>query len=143
MAGKGGYQRPNEPAAVSGPGKYSKRTDGKPGETPTQAARYLSGGSYGEGQEMMDIQQSAPMAAAPDGEMPSIVPLSQPTMRPDEPVTAGSPFGPGPGPERLNAILPPPADEPDAVAIAVRAAYMRYPSPYLRMMLSRLEAEGR
>lgn len=30
--------------------------------------------------------------------------LAQPTARPDEPVTAGLPFGPGPGPEVLGPI---------------------------------------
>ena len=88
MAGKGGYERPDKPAAVSGPGKFSQRTDGGPGETPQQAARYLSGGSYGEGQEMMDIQQGAPMAAAPGVPAPqaSLIPLGAGTQFADEPV---------------------------------------------------------
>jgi len=33
--------------------------------------------------------------------MPQITPLDAPTERPDEPVTAGAPSGPGPGPEAL------------------------------------------
>ena len=104
MAGKGGYQRPSKPAAVSGPGAMSQRTDGGPSvDSPKQAARYISGGSYGEGQEMMDIQQGAPMAAAAGiptdipMDLPEPVPFGAPTQRPDEPVTAGNPMGPGPG----------------------------------------------
>lgn len=103
--GRGGYRRPNNPAPVSGPGAMSRRTDG-------QGAKYMAGGEYGEGQEMMDLQTSAPMskspepaarpraaarqAAAPEGARPT--PLFAPSERPDEPITAGAPFGPGPGP---------------------------------------------
>jgi hypothetical protein len=104
--GHGGYRKPSNPAPVSGPSSMSRRTDGR------QGARYMSGGSYGEGQDMMDLQTSAPMSetrtsaprmqaptAAPSSAMaPQMVPLSAPTQRPNEPVTAGSPFGPGPGP---------------------------------------------
>lgn len=102
---QGGYRRPSSPAPVSGPGALSRRTDG-------QGARYMAGGEYGEGQEMMDLQTSAPMSKAPAPPRPSrsrgagqIVeegmrptPLFAPTERPDEPITAGAPFGPGPGP---------------------------------------------
>jgi len=103
--GRGGYRQPSNPAPVSGPGSLSRRTDG-------QGARYMAGGDYGEGQEMMDLQTAAPMAkteasaarpraragrqAAPEAAMPT--PLFAPTERPDEPITAGAPFGPGPGP---------------------------------------------
>lgn len=143
MAGKGGYERPRNPAAVSGPGKFSRRTDGAPSEdSMKQAARYVSGGEYGDGQEMMAIQQGAPMAAAPETPRRSVTPLSAPTERPDEPVTAGAPVGPGPGPEVWESQFPAP-QEPDAVAAAVRAAYERYPSPYLRVLLARIEAGGR
>lgn len=107
MAGKGGYQRPENPAAVSGPGKNSQRTDGGPSVADAkQAAQYISGMPYGEGQEINSIAQSAPMAAAPAPAMPAAVmasmqtpptvtPFSSPTERPDEPVTTGVPVGPG------------------------------------------------
>jgi len=102
--GHGGMRRPNNPAPVSGPGRLSRRTDG-------QGARYMAGGEYGEGQEMMDLQTSAPMskteapAARPRAsrgqaaaaEIARPTPLFAPTERPDEPITAGAPFGPGPG----------------------------------------------
>ena len=102
---QGGYRRPSSPAPVSGPGALSRRTDG-------QGARYMAGGEYGEGQEMMDLQTSAPMSKAPAQPRPSrsrsarqavdeamqVTPLFAPTERPDEPITAGAPFGPGPGP---------------------------------------------
>jgi hypothetical protein len=34
--------------------------------------------------------------------LPSVTPLTAPTERPDEPLTAGMDFGPGPGSEALN-----------------------------------------
>jgi hypothetical protein len=102
--GHGGMRRPSSPAPVSGPGALSRRTDG-------QGAKYMAGGEYGEGQEMMDLQTSAPMAKSPEVkprrraaappamEMgPAPTPLFAPSERPDEPITAGAPFGPGPGP---------------------------------------------
>jgi len=64
MAGKGGYQAPANPAPVSGPGSLSRRTDGGPGSK--QAQRYIAGmPNYGDGQDMMQIQGGAPMAATP------------------------------------------------------------------------------
>jgi len=101
--GHGGSRVPSNPAPVSGPGALSKRTDG-------QGVKYMSGGQYGEGQEMVELQSSAPMSKAPTaprarsgGEAQAsltqqVTPLFAPTERPDEPITAGAPFGPGPGP---------------------------------------------
>jgi len=64
MAGKGGYQAPARPAVQSGPGALSQRTDGGPASK--QAMRYISGmPNYGDGQDMMQIQGGAPMAATP------------------------------------------------------------------------------
>lgn len=99
---RGGYRQPNNPAPVSGPGALSRRTDGN----PTQSAQYMAGGAYGEGKQMLEMQRSAPMAAASrpnikaapiqDLNLAPIVPLNAPTQRPDEPLTAGMPFGAGP-----------------------------------------------
>lgn len=110
---RGGYRKPNNPAPVSGPGALSQRTDGGPGDK--QAARYISGLPYGEGQQMMDIQQSAPMAAAPGIESSRmamspgqaaapIIPLTAPSSRPNEPVTAGINLGPGPDSSSLRPM---------------------------------------
>lgn len=138
MAGVGGYQRPAQPAAVSGPGAMSQRTDGQPGETATQAARYISGGSYGEGQEMMALQQSGPMAA--DAGMPLPPSLAEPTERPDEPITYGAPFGAGPNePPPITGVPP----QQDAVADSVRRMYQEYPSAWLRILVQQLDEQGR
>jgi hypothetical protein len=97
MAGgqHGGYRKPSNPAPVSGPGAMSKRTDGG----PTQPVMETGGFEYGGRKDFEDIQGGAPMAAAPSGPaLPPPTPLFAPTERPDEPVTAGAPVGPGPGP---------------------------------------------
>jgi len=64
----------------------------------------------------MDLQASAPMsktetaspraqgraAAQPAPQQAQVTPLFAPTQRPDEPITAGAPFGAGPGPAQSN-----------------------------------------
>lgn len=108
--GHGGYRKPENPAPVSGPGSLSRRTDGG----PQQVNADLPDARYGEQQEFQEIQAGAPMAAAPpiDGmgsgggggsPMPPPIPLSEPTARPDEPISWGASFGPGPGPSRVRA----------------------------------------
>jgi len=64
-----------------------------------QAATYIPGLPYGEGQATYDQQTAAPMAAANDMALPPITELLAPTGRPSEPITAGADFGPGPGSE--------------------------------------------
>lgn len=91
---RGGYQEPRNPAPVSGPGSLSKRTDGR-----GQARLKLSDPEYGEQKEFQQLQGGAMMAQSRG--LPPITPLDAPTERPDEPVTAGSPSGPGPGTEVL------------------------------------------
>lgn len=102
----GGKRTPRNPAPVSGPGQLSRRTDG---QTTTE----MTGMGYGENADFNDIQSSAPLSAAPTAGMKAsasggtgggraqATPLFAPTSRPDEPVTAGAPFGPGdtPAPE--------------------------------------------
>lgn len=105
----GGSRTPSSPAPVSGPGRLARRTDGGPQQTHAQ----MTGMPYGENADFMDVQSSAPLAAArtqvpntrtgqvPTGQGAAATPLFAPTQRPDEPVTAGAPFGPGDGPSPL------------------------------------------
>jgi len=102
MSGRGGYRKPSNPSPVSGPGALSRRTDGG----PTQAAKYIPGGNYGDGKALLDLQRQAPMAAA---STPVASPPMQPLMTiydatqfPEEPVTHGADLGPGEGSEILN-----------------------------------------
>ena len=91
-------------AGVSGPGKFSKRTDGLSFEST----------EYGSGVENAANKAGAPLAKTADvratsrsemGMAPSqtraVTPLFAPSERPDEPVTAGIAMGEGPGPEVL------------------------------------------
>lgn len=59
----------------------------------------------------------------------SVIPLDAPTMRPDEPLTAGVDIGPGPG--------APPMSQPatDPLIEELRAAYLAFPSEDLRELL--------
>ena len=116
---------PAKPATTpSLPGANSTRTDGPGSVASKQAQRYISGMPfYGDGQELANLQAQAPMSATPDVKPVSIaasaaqqgtpamaaptpvVGLMAPTQRPDEPGTAGSPMGAGPGLEALG-IMP-------------------------------------
>jgi hypothetical protein len=123
---RGGYQAPGNPAAASGPGSMSARTDGQPG----QAMQRLANAKYGEQQAFQQQQSGAPMAAAPgvghgpsngafaqalQGNQPNVTPLHASSERPGEPVTAGASRGAGPGPEALN--LPPSTNKQDYMAL--------------------------
>lgn len=75
-----------------------------------QSGRDYTGFAYGENKAINEQQASAPMAASstpsftptnPVRNLPQATPLTAPTQRPDEPVTAGSPTGPGAGTEAL------------------------------------------
>ena len=100
MAEQGGMRTPSNPAPVSGPGALSKRTDGG----PTQAATYMSGLPYGQGQQNYDNQVAAPMAGNPIPQMEMPTPLTAPTSRPNEPITAGVNIGDGPGSEVMGRL---------------------------------------
>ena len=98
---------------ISGVGKNARRTDMNISQRTTQPMRYMSGGTYGEGQELLATQGAAPMQGAPVS-LPKVstpmspvlpreqsVPLTAPTQRNDELPETGMSFGPGPGPEIL------------------------------------------
>jgi hypothetical protein len=100
-------------AGVSGPGKFSKRTDGLSFQST----------EYGSGVENAALKANAPLATTPDvrptsrsemGMAPSqlepVTPLYAPSQRPDEPITAGIAMGEGPGPEVLGINTGVPAE---------------------------------
>jgi hypothetical protein len=108
--GRGGM-RPtapqNNPMNVSAVGGNGQNA------TATQAAQYIPQQEWGGASELMGIQQSAPMAAAPGIESsrmamspgqaaaaPEIVPLDAPGD-PNIPISFGASFGEGPGPNSL------------------------------------------
>ena len=91
-------------AGVSGPGKFSKRTDGMSFQST----------EYGSGVENTANKAGAPLAKTPDvratslsemgmapSQRESITPLYAPSQRKDEPITTGIVPGDGAGPEVL------------------------------------------
>ena len=106
--GHGGYRQPGKPAAVSGPGALSQRTDGRP-----QPVRDLPDAAYGEGAAFREMQQGAPMArtappvsGGPGGMSPAdVTPFHAGTAMPNVPVTDGADAGAGAGSAAL--ALPP------------------------------------
>src|SRR5438105_4320005 len=128
------------------PGKaYKQRTDMQ------QPVRVVTGQAYGQAQALQNAQRAIPLPnnqavpapispaspAAAGGPGPPALPgqndFLRPTERPGEPVTAGIPSGPGPGPEALSTI--PPADPNQADA----QQWARY-LPSLEFMASQPDA---
>jgi hypothetical protein len=139
--GHGGYRRPEHPAPVSGPGKLSRRTDGR------QPQMIASGGDYGDRQEMQQIQSGAPMngdlgsggmsaqPGAATGGMPDLsqlVPLDADSQRPAEDIMAGMSGGAGAGPSVLN--MPSPLTDE-------QRARLRHFLPVLVILASRDDAD--
>ena len=146
----------NKPSTTpSLPGKLATRTDG--GVASKQAQRYVSGmPSYGDGQDLMNLQAQAPMGATPDLSKPTpaaamqpqgqaqqgqpgqqLTPLTAPTQRPNEPVTAGAPAGAGPGPEALNLPAPDVSQYQTAKEQIQAMAASATASPALKQLASR------
>lgn len=108
----GGDRTPAHPAAVSGPGALSRRTDGG----AAQPVRPIPAANQGDRQASVALQQGAPLAAvdpspsagpaaAPAGPAPVGDPAPDPfgpTRRPGEPLTAGAALGPGSSPPDPN-----------------------------------------
>ena len=138
---KGGYRQPANPAPVSGPGAMSQRTDGGATEgmqPATQAPKYMAGLGYGQGGNM-EQQQGAPIAASPIPNFPApSVPLSAPTQRPEEPVTAGVDIGAGAGSEAMPAA--PAMGKPTGSAVMRKIA--QYDSTGSAELLYRMLADG-
>ena len=106
MAGNknsGGYRQPTNPASVSGPGSLSQRTDGGAMDGMMQPQGQYTGFAYGENQAIQQQQSGASMAGNPFPTM-DITPLSAPTTRPNDPVTSGINYGPGPGTEVMRGM---------------------------------------
>lgn len=127
---------------------YSNRSD------LTQAPSAAPGQTYGVAAQQLRAQATAPLpkqgappaaggsapaGPSPAGAAPQVVPgglgpLDAPSDRPGEPLTAGMPSGPGPGPEALAGAIQPlsPIDE-------MRAIYAAHPSDDMRRLIGYLE----
>jgi hypothetical protein len=115
---RGGYQKPKNPAPASGPGKFSKRTDGQATAVPNVGDSPDL--QYGDRGMLEGAQRIAPASGAQgarvrpqrnltgsvaQGKLPPWFFSSEDTA-PDEPSTAGIDMGAGPGSEALMAQQP-------------------------------------
>jgi len=110
----------------------------------------FKGQTYGEATAQKRRTQAVPTAAAPTQQraqqtarrpMPAAPgSLTAPTTRPDEPITAGAPFGEGPGPEMMPMPIAPATGEVSDLAERVRSIASRFPNPALLGLLAELES---
>lgn len=106
------------------------------------------GQTYGKRKEQMDAQRAVPMGRSPVETQPPMVrpvpgapgSLTAPTARPDEPITAGAPFGAGPGPEMMPMPIAPATGEVGDLVERVRSIASRFPNPALLGLLAELES---
>ena len=133
--GSGGKRTPAKPAAVSGPGALSRRTDG----AAQQAVGEYRAEEHGQRKALMEQKAGAPMfgqgggGGTPPPPGPPQPPGSAfgPTQRPNEdPVVAQSMRHQGLG-GQMAGILPP---DPDAT---LRAIYAAFPHPDIAALLQR------
>ena len=122
---------------------YSQRSDLN--ALPRTAA---TGQQYGQATAQMQAQSAVPMgsptpptpaggAGVAQGPSAPLIPLTAESARPDEVVQTGLAQGPGPGPEVLGGMV----DDDDPAIADLRAAFMIYPSEYLRGLIEQLEDE--
>jgi len=94
-------------AEVSGPGKFSERTD----KAVTRANETLPDAGYGEQRDYQEQKSGAPQGRSPGGNVDfaslfgdpagRVVGLNQPSAQPGTPVTDGAAMGAGAGMEAL------------------------------------------
>lgn len=125
--------------------QYPNRSDLRnSAKLPAKAA---TGQTYGEAGKQMQAQRAVPMAAPPTPTPPpqprvapgSMGPLNRPTERPNEPVTAGAPFGPGRN-EQLGGYMGPRNSDP--ILDELRAIYSVSPNEALADMIDSYIREG-
>jgi hypothetical protein len=144
-------QRPS-PDARANNGGVRQGTPGTPYPNRSdlrQAPRAAQGQEYGKAGAQIAAQRQIPLPAAPPVQggptppgggaagpfaTPADTPrLTDPTQRPDEPLEAGMPFGPGSGPQ---AMGPPPMNDTEA---RLRALYQAFPTPELRELIRQID----
>jgi hypothetical protein len=123
----------NNPANVSATGGA-----GQSGRA-TQPARYIAGLPYGQGESTMATQMAAPMQGTEQigTSRLDITPLTAETKFADEPITAGSDFGPGPNSDILNL----PSAEPTVLSV-LRKIAQQDPSGDTELIYRMLEDSG-
>ena len=125
--------------------QYPNRSDLR-AQKPTAAPNQ----EYGKAGAQLAAQQVVPMAAGPVAPPPGAAPtpgggafaspedtpnLLDPSGRPDEPLEAGMPFGPGAGPDPRNAQM-------SDTEARLRALYQAYPTRELRELIRQIDMGG-
>ena len=118
---------------------YGQRTD-----LNKMPATAVPGQTYGEAGAQKVAQRAVPMGASAPPAPPSATPgqygpFDRATERPNEPVTAGAPFGPG-RMSTQNAYIG--RRNGDPILDELRALYASYPSEELANMLDSYIREG-
>jgi hypothetical protein len=120
---------------------YGQRTD------LNMAPTAVPGQTYGKAGAQIAAQRAVPMGAqaapaapkAPTSTPGQYGPLDRPTERPNEPVTAGAPFGPGRMGEQTAYAGPVGGD---SVLDELRALYAKFPNNDLADMIDSYIREG-
>jgi len=123
---------------------YANRTDlNNPAQRVARQA--VPGQTYGEATRQMEAQRAVPMAAAPTDVTPRPRPvpgtlgsLARRTERPNEPITAGAPFGPGMGPEAMGMA----STTSDPALDELRMIFQMFPNDDLADLLDSYYREG-
>lgn len=87
---------------VSGPGKFSVRTDLPASQNygdRKAMAEQIAGAPTARTPDVRGLPTGQVQAAAQAAPQPPVTELYAPTQRPNEPITSGVAVGPGPGPE--------------------------------------------
>jgi hypothetical protein len=87
---------------VSGPGKFSVRTDLPASQNygdRKAMQEQIAGAPTARTEDVRGLPTGQVQAAAQAAQQPPVTELYAPTQRPNEPITSGVAVGPGPGPE--------------------------------------------
>jgi len=117
---------------------YGQRTD-----LNKMAPTAAPGQTYGEAGAQKAAQRAVPMGASAQPAPPSATPgqygpFDRATERPNEPITAGANFGPGPN--AMQAGIPIPTG--DQALAELRAIYAMYPNDDLADLIDSATREG-
>lgn len=130
--------------------QYPNRTDLR---NPMSKAKF-TGQGYGKATQQANAQAAVPTGPPPTDMIQPVAPvpgqvtdLTGVSQRPDEPISAGMPFGAGPGPEifgpSMRSAQPIPADalggSRQYTIDQVRNLYSRYPNSALFQLILELE----
>ena len=123
--------------------QYPNRSDLR---NPMSKAKF-TGQRYGEATQQAQAQAAVPTGPPPTDMIQPVPPtpgqvtdLTGVSLRPNEPISAGMPFGAGPGPEVFGFNNQPAPGSNADLAERVRAIASLYPNPALLQLLMDLQA---